>query len=297
MQALHWLSENPTAFIVLVGVFGLLIGSFLNVVVHRLPLMMQRQWRLECQALLEEQGCQVSGPALPSERYNLVVPGSACPHCGHEIGPLENIPLLSWLALRGRCRSCQAPISARYPLVELLTGLVFATIAWRFGFSAQTLAGTVFSALLIAMTFIDIDHQLLPDSLTQPMLWLGLMLSFMPVFASQGNALLGVVFGYLSLWLVYWTFKLVTGKEGMGAGDFKLLAALGAWLGWQMLPLVILLSSLVGALAGIALILFRRGDRQLRIPFGPYLAVAGWLALLWGPELVHRYLQLAGLSR
>lgn len=296
MTFLEWLPDNPAAFTLLCGVLGLLVGSFLNVVIHRLPIMMQREWRVACEEILVEQGCSVSGPAAPSDRYNLVVPGSACPHCGHKIGALENVPVLSWVFLRGKCRGCKAPISPRYPLVELLTGAAFATIAWHFGWGPAAGFGLVFSAVLIALTFIDIDHQLLPDSLTLPLLWLGLLLSLNPVFVDSRSALIGGAAGYLSLWSVFWLFKLVTGKEGMGAGDFKLLAALGAWLGWQMLPLVILLSSVVGAVAGIGLIAYNKGDRQLRIPFGPYLAVAGWIALLWGDVLVQWYLQFAGLK-
>lgn len=296
MEIFDWLSAHPTAFIILCGGFGLLVGSFLNVVIHRLPIMMQREWRSACEEILTEQGCQVSGPVAPSERYDLVVPRSACPHCGHAITALENIPVVSWLALRGRCRGCKAPISARYPLVELLTGLVFATVAWRFGWSEQAAWGLVLSGTLIALTFIDLDTQLLPDSITLPLTWLGILLGLAPVFTALPSAVIGAVAGYLSLWSVCRLFKLVTGKDGMGEGDFKLLAALGAWLGWQMLPVIILLSSVVGTVFGLAIILAKRGDRQMKIPFGPYLAIAGWVALLWGQDLTNLYLQFARLQ-
>ncbi|MBI2382097.1 MAG: prepilin peptidase [Gammaproteobacteria bacterium] len=296
MSLYQWLSENPAAFVFITGLLGLIFGSFLNVVIHRLPIMMQREWRVACEEILVEQGCTVSGAPAPAGRYDLVVPGSACPHCGHAIGALENIPLVSWLVLRGRCRACKAPISARYPLVELLTGLVFAGTAWHFGFGTLTAAALVLACMLIAMSFIDVDHQLLPDQLTLPLIWLGLLLNLNGMIVSIQDAVIGAVAGYLALWSVYWLFKLLTGKEGMGAGDFKLLAALGAWLGWQMLPLIIMLSSLVGAVVGIALILVNRGDRNLRIPFGPYLAVAGYVALLWGRDLVDAYLSTMGLA-
>lgn len=296
MEIFDWLSANPTAFIVLAGMFGLLLGSFLNVVIHRLPVMMQREWRIACEEILTEQGCQVSGPPAPSERYDLITPRSACPHCGHAITALENIPVFSWLALRGRCSGCKASISPRYPLVELLTAAVFATVAWHFGWGAQAAWAMVLSGALIALTFIDLDTQLLPDSLTLPLVWLGVLLGLAPVFTTLPSAVIGAVAGYLSLWSVCRLFKLLTGKDGMGEGDFKLLAALGAWLGWQMLPVIILLSSVVGTVFGIAILLRQRAGRELKIPFGPYLAIAGWIALLWGQQLIDGYLQFAGLQ-
>ncbi|MEC4719209.1 A24 family peptidase [Noviherbaspirillum sp. CPCC 100848] len=270
----------PTVF---AGVFGLLIGSFLNVVIHRVPKMMQRE--------SDNYVAHESGKPLPhTDRYNLMVPRSACPHCGHRITALENIPVLSYLALRGKCVECKAPISARYPAVELLTGVLSAFLAWRFGSGLAGLATLLFAYLLIAMTFIDADTQLLPDDLTLPLLWCGLLVNLNGTFVPLSDAVIGAAAGYLVLWAVYWLFKLATGKEGMGYGDFKLLAALGAWLGWKMLPIIILLSSLVGAAVGIALIVFAKHGRNNPIPFGPYLAVAGMIALLYGKPLAQAYL-------
>ncbi|MFC4931663.1 prepilin peptidase [Massilia sp. GCM10023247] len=260
------------------GLFGLLIGSFLNVVIHRIPKMMQRE--------SDNYVAQESGKELPhTERYNLMVPRSACPCCGHQITAMENIPVLSWLALRGKCRKCKAPISARYPAVELLTGALSALLVWTFGSGTAGLATLLFAYLLIAMTFIDFDTQLLPDDLTFPLLWAGLLVNLDGTFVPLRDAVIGAAAGYLVLWAVYWLFKLVTGKEGMGYGDFKLLAALGAWLGWAMLPTIILLSSIVGALVGIGLIVFAKRGRDKPIPFGPYLAAAGMIALLYGEQI------------
>ena len=260
------------------GLLGLLIGSFLNVVIHRIPKMMQRE--------SDNYVAHESGKELPhTDRYNLMVPRSACPHCGHQITALENIPVISWLALRGKCRKCKAPISARYPAVELLTGLLSAALVWKFGSGAAGMATLLFAWLLIAMTFIDVDTQLLPDDLTFPLLWAGLLINLNGTFVPLHDAVIGAVAGYLVLWAVYWLFKLATGKEGMGYGDFKLLAALGAWLGWAMLPTIILLSSVVGALVGISLIVFAKRGRDKPIPFGPYLAAAGMIALFYGDQL------------
>ena len=257
------------------ALFGLLVGSFLNVVIHRIPKMMQRE--------SDNYVAQESGKEPPhTDRYNLMVPRSACPCCGHQITAMENIPVISWLALRGKCRNCKAPISARYPAVELLTGVLAGVLVWTFGSGLAGLATLLFLFLLIAMTFIDIDTQLLPDDLTYPLLWAGLLVNLNGTFVPLQDAVIGAAAGYLVLWSVYWLFKLVTGKEGMGYGDFKLLAALGAWLGWQMLPTIILLSSVVGALVGISLIVFAKRGRDKPIPFGPYLAAAGLIALLYG---------------
>jgi leader peptidase (prepilin peptidase)/N-methyltransferase len=265
------------------GLFGLMIGSFLNVVIHRLPKMMQREF--------DNYVAQESGKPEPhADRYNLVVPRSACPHCGHRISAIENVPVFSYLALRGKCVACKAPISSRYPAVEMLTGALSAFLIWRFGTGWNGLASLVFVYLLIAMTFIDADTQLLPDDLTYPLLWAGLLVNLHNVFVPLPDAVIGAAAGYLCLWAVYWLFKLITGKEGMGYGDFKLLAALGAWLGWQMLPVIILLSSLVGALVGISLILFAKHGRNNPIPFGPYLAAAGLIAMLYGKDLAAAYL-------
>ncbi len=262
---------------------GLLVGSFLNVVVHRLPKMMEAEWQAQCAELRGE-------AASAAEHYNLMVPRSACPGCGHGITALENIPVLSWLALRGRCSACGTPISARYPLVELLTGLLSAAVAWKWGFSMQAAGALLLVWMLIALAFIDFDTTLLPDSLTLPLLWGGLLFNMDGHFASLPDAVAGAAAGYLVLWSVYWLFKLATGKEGMGYGDFKLLAAIGAWLGWQLLPVTLLLSSVVGAVVGIAMIVFVRHDRRVPIPFGPYLAGGGLVALFFGADLTHTYL-------
>ncbi|SFD62704.1 prepilin peptidase [Massilia yuzhufengensis] len=260
------------------ALFGLLVGSFLNVVIHRIPKMMQRE--------SDNYVAQESGKEPPhTDRYNLMVPRSACPHCGHQITALENIPVVSWLALRGKCRKCKAPISPRYPAVELLTGVLAGVLVWTFGSGMAGLATLLFLFLLVAMTFIDVDTQLLPDDLTYPLLWAGLLVNLHGTFVPLQDAVIGAAAGYLALWAVYWLFKLATGKEGMGYGDFKLLAALGAWLGWAMLPTIILLSSVVGALVGISLIVFAKRGRDKPIPFGPYLAAAGLIALLYGVRI------------
>jgi leader peptidase (prepilin peptidase)/N-methyltransferase len=289
---------RTTSWLFLGGVFilGLIVGSFLNVVIHRVPLMLQRQWRSECRELLELEK-STSADANETARFNLVVPGSHCPHCGHKIRAYENIPLLSYLVLGGKCSACGGRISLRYPAVELLSGLLALAVAWQFGFTVQTLSALIFTWTLIALSGIDIDHQLLPDNITLPLLWLGLLLSLGAVFVELREAVIGVAAGYLSLWLVYHAFRLLTGKEGMGYGDFKLFAAIGAWLGWAALPLVILLSSLVGAAVGLSLILLRGRDRSVPIPFGPYLAAAGWIAMLWGDRIVGTYLDYTGGAR
>jgi len=274
---------DPAVFAFAAGVFGLIVGSFLNVVIHRLPIMMEREWAAQC--------AELKGEAPPAfEPLSLARPRSRCPRCGHGITALENIPVISWLVLRGKCKGCAASISFRYPLIEALTGLLFAFAAWHFGFTAAGLGALVFLAALVALTGIDFDTQLLPDDITLPLLWLGLALNAVGVYTDLKSAVIGAMAGYLSLWAVYWAFKLITGKEGMGYGDFKLLAALGAWLGWQMLPLTVLLSSLVGAIVGIALMVVARHGRNVPIPFGPYLAAAGAIALLWGKPLTHAYL-------
>ena len=279
------LQAFPQYFATLAGILGLLVGSFLNVVIHRLPRMLEREWQAQCAELNGK-------PMEPLPAYNLVKPGSACPHCGHKIGPLENVPILSYLILGGKCKSCGAPISARYPTVEALSGMLSAYAAWHFGFGAAGLGALVLIWALIALTFIDLDTQLLPDGITMPLLWLGLLFNLAGAYTELRSAVIGAAAGYLALWSVYWLFKLATGKEGMGYGDFKLLGALGAWLGWQMLPLIILLSSAVGAVIGIVLIVVARHGRNVPIPFGPYLAGGGLIALLWGQALTHGYLQL-----
>jgi leader peptidase (prepilin peptidase)/N-methyltransferase len=279
-QALH---TSPLLWTGIVFVFSLAIGSFLNVVIHRLPKMLERQWQAECAELKGE-----APPAAPV--YNLVVPRSACPGCGHRITALENVPLVSWLFLRGRCSTCNARISARYPVVELATGLLSAYIAWRFGFTAKACAALVFAWVLVALAFIDLDTFFLPDDLTLPLVWAGLLANLFGLFTDLPSAVIGAVAGYLTLWTVYWLFKWATGKEGMGYGDFKLLAAIGAWLGWQALPVVVLLSSFVGAVIGITLLAVTRRDRNVPLPFGPYLVVAALIALFWGDAITRYYL-------
>lgn len=288
MQLIDYLASHALAFVLISLIVGLLIGSFLNVVIYRLPKMMQRDWQIQAREVLQ------LPDAIDRTTFNLVLPNSSCPSCEHEIRPWENIPIFSWLFLRGKCSNCKNPISARYPLVELSCGLLCAYIAWHFGFSWQAGAMMVLTCGLLAMSLIDADHQLLPDVLVLPLLWLGLIVNSFGLFSSLEDALWGAIAGYLSLWTVFWLFKLVTGKEGMGYGDFKLLAMLGAWGGWQVLPLTILLSSLVGAVLGLILLRLRNADTATPIPFGPYLAIAGWIALLWGDSITHTYLQFAG---
>jgi leader peptidase (prepilin peptidase) / N-methyltransferase len=280
---IEFFQTEPVIFTGLIFVFGLLVGSFLNVVIHRLPKMLEADWQAQCTELRGE-------PSMEMETYNLWVPRSACPSCGHLISALENVPVLSWMALRGRCRACGAAISVRYPLVELLTALLAAAAAWRFGPTTQFVGALAFLCAMVALAFIDLDTTLLPDSLTLPLLWMGLIFNLFGSFTTLQSAVIGAMAGYLSLWLVYWAFKLVTGKEGMGFGDFKLLAAIGAWLGWEMLPVTILLSSLVGALAGLLMIALVRHDRRIPIPFGPYLAGGGIVALFFGADLMQTYL-------
>jgi leader peptidase (prepilin peptidase)/N-methyltransferase len=292
------LAGSPVLFAVFVFVLALAIGSFLNVVIHRVPIMLDRDWRQQC-AELEGRDC-----APPAARLNLAVPRSRCPACAKPIKGIHNIPLVSFVALGGKCAACRAPISIRYPIIELGTAVLSAAVAWHFGFGWTALCALLLTWFLIAMSAIDIDTQLLPDSMTLPLVWLGLIASIalgrgadaiaLPV--DPASAILGAVTGYLSLWSVYWLFKLLTRKEGMGYGDFKLLGALGAWMGWQMLLPIVLLSAATGAMVGIALIVLRGRDRQLPIPFGPYLAGAGWIAMMWGPEITHSYLKMTGLG-
>ena len=277
--------QDPPVFALLCGLIGLAVGSFLNVVIHRLPKMMDHDWRTHC--------AELRGETLPPEEtFSLVKPRSRCPTCGHPISALENVPVLSWLFLRGRCSACRQPISPRYPLIEISSGLFCAAAGFHFAFGWSAAGAMVLIWCLIALACIDLDTLLLPDSITLPLLWAGLLFNLFGTFTDLQSAVIGAVSGYLSLWVVYWGFKLATGKEGMGHGDFKLLAALGAWLGWQILPLTILLSSLLGALVGVALILSAKRERGVPIPFGPYLAAAGGLALFWGKPLTRAYLGL-----
>ncbi len=269
---------------------GLTVGSFLNVLIYRLPLMMETRWRRDCCELLEIEQEKQEAP------LGLATPNSHCPACKAAIRPWQNIPVVSYLLLGGKCANCGTAISLRYPLIEALTGAMTLLLAWHFPLSPALLGAILLTWALIALTMIDFDHQLLPDDITLPLLWLGLLFNTASIFTSLQDAVIGAAAGYLFLWGIYWAFKLLTGKEGMGYGDFKLLAALGAWLGWQMLPLIVLLSSLVGAVCGIVLMIIKRRGKDIPIPFGPYLAAAGWIALLWGEELLARYLGAAGLN-
>lgn len=276
------LQTSPTFFVIACSILGLIIGSFLNVVIYRLPKIMEREWREQC--------ADIQGHPPDSEpALSLSVPRSACPSCGHTLRAAENIPVLSYVWLRGRCAHCRTPISVRYPVVEALTGILSGCAAAYFGYGLPALGAILLIWALIALTFIDFDTQLLPDSITLPLLWLGLFFNLSHVFVPLHSAVIGAIAGYLSLWSVYWLFRLVTGKHGMGYGDFKLLAALGAWLGWSMLPLIILLASVIGATVGILLIILTKHGRSVPIPFGPYLAGGGIVALFWGKPLILTY--------
>jgi leader peptidase (prepilin peptidase)/N-methyltransferase len=295
MSVLSILRNEPAMLAVACAMLGLVVGSFLNVVIHRLPRMLERDWDGQAADLLEHRGEAETAAKLRGAhagRYNLVTPNSTCPHCGHAIRAHENIPIASYLFLRGRCAGCKARISPRYPIVEAITAVLSAYIGWRYGFTLVMAGALFFAWSLIALTAIDLDTQLLPDDITLPLLWIGLLVNLDGGFVPLSTAVIGAVAGYLSLWSVYWLFKLTTGKEGMGYGDFKLLGAIGAWLGWKMLPAVILLSSAVGAVVGISLIAFSRHGRNTPIPFGPYLAVAGLIAMFWGESINRTYLQL-----
>ena len=284
------------------GILGLMVGSFLNVVIYRLPKMMELGWQQQCAELSRNNATDSPSPASGEDEpslhtpYNLIVPHSACPHCNHAISAWENIPIVSYLLLRGKCKGCGAAISPRYPVIEAISGVLCAYAAWHFGFGWAAAGSLLLIWALLALTAIDFDTQLLPDDITLPLLWTGLLFNLFGVFTDLPSAVLGAVIGYLVLWCVYWLFKLITGKEGMGYGDFKLLAALGAWLGWQMLPLIILLSSLVGAVVGITLIVALKHGRHIPIPFGPYLAGGGLIALFWGPTLTQSYLQFLAMT-
>jgi len=277
------LQENNTLFITVSIILGLMVGSFLNVVIYRLPKMMEQEWHNNC---LELQGKEI--PAQP--QFTLAKPRSACPHCAHKISAFENIPIISYLILKGRCRACKAPISMRYPLVEALTGALIGLVSWQFGYTTTTLFAWVFTFALIALTFIDFDTQLLPDDITLPLLWLGLLFNLNVGFTDLKSAVIGAMAGYLVLWCVFWLFKIIRGKEGMGYGDFKLLAAIGAWFGWKLLPAVILLSSTLGAIIGIALIIVTKRGKEVPMPFGPFLAIGGIAALFFGQQLASIYL-------
>lgn len=288
MSLIDYLAASPVAWIIVAGLLGLLVGSFLNVVIYRLPIIMQREWAEQC--------AELTGEANQSQAsFSLSKPRSACPHCGHAITALENIPVISYLFLGGKCKNCRTPISIRYPLIEAISACMSAIIAWHFGFDWNAIGALMLSWALIVLTFIDVDHQLLPDKITLPLIWLGLAFNLAGVYTDLHSSVIGAIAGYLSLWSIYHLFKLVTGKEGMGYGDFKLLAALGAWMGWQALPMIVLLSSFVGAAIGITLVLLKNHQREIPIPFGPYLAIAGWIALVWGDTINSAYLHWSGL--
>ena len=289
MDSINLLATSPQAWLTVSLLLGLMVGSFLNVVIYRLPVMMQREWESQC--------AELSGQTTTEQSvFNLSTPRSRCPQCQHAISAIENIPVISYLFLKGRCRGCGAGISKRYPIIEALTGLMSVVVAWHFGFSWASFGALILTWSLIALTFIDLDHQLLPDKITLPLVWLGLLFNLFGQFSDLTSSVIGAMAGYLVLWSIYHLFRLITGKEGMGYGDFKLLAALGAWMGWQYLPMIVLLSSLVGAVVGISLVLLKNHQRDIPIPFGPYLAAAGWIALIWGDKLNQLYLGSVGLS-
>lgn len=304
MSIVELFQYNAPAFYGVVALISLMVGSFLNVVIHRLPIMMERSWRegMEEFATVTDESAATSTTDSPAvadataepEPFNLAVPRSRCPECGAEIKAWQNIPVISYLLLRGKCSNCQAPISIRYPIIEFVTMVLSLIVAWHFGPTPQAVLGIIVTWFFVSMTMIDIDHQLLPDSLTLPLMWIGLLAALSPVFTDLQSAVVGAAAGYMVLWLVYQLFRIVTGKEGMGYGDFKLLAAIGALLGWQALPVVILLSSLVGAVVGVGLIAVTGRDKNIPIPFGPYLAAAGWIAMLWGDGLSQWYYGLLG---
>ena len=278
MAIAELLGSQPVLFVILMGLLGLLVGSFLNVVIYRLPIMLEREDRVLCVELLGQ-------ASEPQPVFNLWTPRSRCSSCGHLIGASENIPIISYFLQKGCCKHCGTGISLQYPIIEAITALLSAIVAWRFGFSWQTGAALLFTWCLIALSVIDLRHMILPDKITLPLVWLGLLLALFAVFTDLRSSVIGAMAGYLSLWIIYHAFRLLTGKEGMGYGDFKLLAALGAWQGWQLLLPIVLLSSLVGALVGIGTMLILGRDHRIPMPFGPFLAAAGWLTLLWGEAI------------
>ena len=286
MSLIQLIQTQPVFFAISLALLGLIVGSFLNVVIYRLPLMMKQDWQKQCCDLLEIKNENRN----EKQQLNLLFPSSNCPACHHKITALENIPVISYLYLKGRCKSCKIKISPRYPLIELLTGLTTAYVAWHFGFSLQTLFAVFLTWALICLSVIDLEHSLLPDDITLPFMWLGLACNIFGLFTDIYSSLIGAILGYSILWLIFMSFKIVTGKEGMGYGDFKLLALLGAWFGWQFLPLIILLSSITASLIGVSMIIFKGRDKAAAFPFGPYLAISGWITLIWGDELIGVYL-------
>ena len=298
-ELIDYLASSPVAFSISVGVFGLFIGSFLNVVVHRLPIMLDKEWRAASKELLgidQDDSVDDDTPQKEEEPYNLMVPRSACPKCQHQITWYENIPVISYLFLAGKCSGCKTKISMRYPIVELVTGILYFVCAYEFGFSTLTFWTCLLVSLLLVLSLIDFDTKLLPDQLVYPLLWIGLLANLNGGFVTLESAVIGALAGYLSLWSFYWLFKLITGKEGMGYGDFKLFAALGAWFGWQSLFLIIMLASVAGAVLGILFLVIQSKDRNYTIPFGPYLAIAGFVYLLYGPMIMQYYFRSVGLA-
>lgn len=291
MGLLHTFEQSGLFFYLSLGLLGLIVGSFLNVVIYRLPIMLQKNWRMECLSFLEQDDPEQA----INEPFNLSQPRSRCPSCKQAITALENIPVISYIFLTGRCRHCRNTISIRYPIIELLSAALTLIVAFKFGVSLQTGLAVIFTWVLLCLTMIDIDTQLLPDSITLPLLWLALFASLFNVFVDPTTAIIGALAGYLSLWCVFWLFKLFTGKEGMGYGDFKLLAAIGALLGWQLLPLVLILSAFAGAVIGLSMIVLTGQSKHKAIPFGPYLSIAAFIALIWGDTINALYLQFVGL--
>jgi len=285
-------NQNTGFFVSSVALFGLVVGSFLNVVVHRLPIMLEKTWRRDCEEYL---GLK-SSPEGPQPKFNLIFPHSHCPHCQHPVRAYENIPVISYVMLGGKCSQCKKNISLRYPIIEILTALVSLMVAWQFGPTWQTAGGLALSWSLICLSAIDMDRRLLPDAIVLPLIWLGLFISLFDIFIDCRSSIIGAITGYMSLWSVFQLFKLFTGKEGMGYGDFKLLALFGAWFGWQNLLLIVLLSSMVGTIVGLVMIVFFKHDRTIPIPFGPYLGLAGWIAMLWGDEITASYFRLVGIQ-
>ncbi len=294
MTLYELLQASPALTIGLTVIIGVLVGSFLNVVIYRLPLMMEKEWKSECRLILELDTPEDA--AKQEEKFTLSHPNSHCPGCNTPIKPWQNIPVISYLLLKGQCANCKTAISVRYPIIEAATGLMSGILAWQLGASPQLLMALFFTWCLISLTMIDADTQLLPDQITLPLLWAGLLINSFGLFVPLYDAVWGAIGGYLSLWSVYWLFKLLTGKEGMGYGDFKLLAALGAWMGWQYLLVIILLSSLVGAVVGSIILVLNKKGRNTTIPFGPYLAAAGWIAFLWGDQIISAYLSFSGIK-
>ncbi len=294
------MQSSPFLFITVIAIFGLLVGSFLNVVIFRYPIMLFREWEAMAIDVLKDRKFKLTAPKEPIDgqpkKFNLVVPRSACPKCGHKISAFENIPLISYLILGGKCRGCKTKITIRYPFIELLTGITFALCAWKFGYTWSLLVALIITAYFVSMSMIDIDHQILPDSMTLPLVWLALLAGYFNLYIPLTDAVIGAMAGYLILWSIYWLFKIITGKEGMGYGDFKLLAVIGALVGWQKLGIVVVLSAGVGAIIGGLMLAIQNKDSQTKIPFGPYLAIAGWLTFLWGDELLNAYLQWSGLK-